>query len=52
MGRCTAVDVVLAADAWIQESGHFPVDTEPGDGVHIVFPLLMGQNRGRCSTPA
>ena len=41
-------DIVLAADhAEFQDSGHFPNSTIPGDGMHIVYPLLMGMNRGR-----
>lgn len=41
-------DIVLAADgARVQDSGHFINGMVPGDGVHIVFPLLMGWNRGR-----
>lgn len=41
-------DIVLAADdTIIQDSGHFMNGMVPGDGVHVVFPLLMGWNRGR-----
>ena len=41
-------DVVLAAgEATFQDSAHFVGGSIPGDGVHIVFPLLMGVNRGR-----
>ena len=41
-------DIVLAAEhASFQDSAHFPNDLVPGDGVHIIFPLLMGLNRGR-----
>ena len=41
-------DIVLAAeDATIQDSAHFPNRTVPGDGMHVVLPLLMGYNRGR-----
>jgi enoyl-CoA hydratase/carnithine racemase len=41
-------DIVLAADtAMFQDSAHFPSDVVPGDGMHIVYPLLMGMNRGR-----
>lgn len=41
-------DIVLAApDASVQDSAHFPNRTAPGDGVNLVFPLLMGWNRGR-----
>jgi enoyl-CoA hydratase/carnithine racemase len=41
-------DIVLAASsATIQDSAHFQGGLVPGDGVHVVFPLLMGLNRGR-----
>ena len=41
-------DIVLAAeDASFQDSAHFPNEAVPGDGMHIVYPLLMGPNRGR-----
>jgi hypothetical protein len=41
-------DIVLASEnATIQDSAHFNGGLVPGDGVHIVFPLLMGTNRGR-----
>lgn len=41
-------DIVLAReDTVIQDAGHFPRGIPPGDGVHVVFPLLMGMVRGR-----
>jgi enoyl-CoA hydratase/carnithine racemase len=41
-------DIVLAADtAQFQDSAHFNSDVVPGDGMHIVYPLLLGLNRGR-----
>jgi Enoyl-CoA hydratase/isomerase len=41
-------DIVLAADtAQFQDSAHFSSDVVPGDGMHIVYPLLLGMNRGR-----
>jgi enoyl-CoA hydratase/carnithine racemase len=41
-------DIVLASnDAAFQDSGHFNGGMVPGDGMHIVFPLLLGANRGR-----
>lgn len=41
-------DMVLASDtASFQDSAHFSGGLVPGDGVHIVFPLIMGLNRGR-----
>lgn len=41
-------DIVLATeDTCFQDSGHLPSRLTPGDGVHFVFPLLLGPNRGR-----
>jgi len=41
-------DIVLAsADTAFQDSAHFPNGLVPGDGMHIVYPLLLGWNRGR-----
>jgi enoyl-CoA hydratase/carnithine racemase len=41
-------DIVLAADtAQFQDSAHFASEVVPGDGMHIVMPLLLGMNRGR-----
>jgi enoyl-CoA hydratase/carnithine racemase len=41
-------DIVLAADdAFIQDSAHFPNRVVPGDGIAVLFPFLMGWNRGR-----
>ena len=41
-------DIVLTADtAQFQDSAHFASDVVPGDGMHIVMPLLLGMNRGR-----
>jgi enoyl-CoA hydratase/carnithine racemase len=41
-------DIVLAAEhATFQDAPHFPNGVVPGDGVHIVWPLLLGPNRGR-----
>ena len=43
-------DIVLAADtAQFQDSAHFASEVVPGDGMHIVYPLLLGMNRGRTS---
>ena len=45
-------DIVLAADtAQFQDSAHFASDVVPGDGMHIVMPLLLGMNRGRYLPP-
>ena len=41
-------DIVLAADhATFQDAPHYPSGLVPGDGVHVVWPLLLGLNRGR-----
>ena len=41
-------DIVLAAEtAQFQDSAHFNSEVVPGDGMHIVYPLLLGMNRGR-----
>ena len=41
-------DIVLAAEeTTFQDSAHFPNGLVPGDGMHIVYPLLLGLNRGR-----
>jgi enoyl-CoA hydratase/carnithine racemase len=41
-------DIVLAADtAVFQDAPHFPGGLVPGDGVHVVWPLVLGINRGR-----
>lgn len=41
-------DIVLAADtASLQDSAHFGAGLVPGDGMHVVMPLLLGANRGR-----
>jgi enoyl-CoA hydratase/carnithine racemase len=41
-------DIVLAAEhAAFQDSAHFPGGLVPGDGVHVVYPMLLGANRAR-----
>jgi enoyl-CoA hydratase/carnithine racemase len=41
-------DVVLAAEnAEFQDLPHFTSGLVPGDGVQVIFPLLLGFNRGR-----
>lgn len=41
-------DIVLASDsASFQDSAHYAGGLVPGDGVHVVFPMIMGLNRGR-----
>jgi enoyl-CoA hydratase/carnithine racemase len=41
-------DIVLASEtAVFQDAPHFPNGLVPGDGVHVVWPLVLGINRGR-----
>jgi enoyl-CoA hydratase/carnithine racemase len=41
-------DIVLAAEhTYFSDAPHFRFGTVPGDGVHVVWPLLLGPNRGR-----
>jgi enoyl-CoA hydratase/carnithine racemase len=41
-------DVVIAADtATFADMAHFVNGAVPGDGVHLVWPYLLGPNRGR-----
>jgi enoyl-CoA hydratase/carnithine racemase len=41
-------DLVIAADhATFQDAPHFPNGIVPGDGVHVIWPLILGPNRGR-----
>jgi enoyl-CoA hydratase/carnithine racemase len=41
-------DIVIAADtASFADLAHYPGNTVPGDGAHVVWPLLLGPNRGR-----
>jgi enoyl-CoA hydratase/carnithine racemase len=41
-------DIVLVAEqAAFQDSQHFPKGILPGDGAHIVWPMLLGINRAR-----
>jgi enoyl-CoA hydratase/carnithine racemase len=41
-------DIVLASEnVTFRDAPHFRYGTVPGDGVHIVWPLLLGPNRGR-----
>ena len=41
-------DIVIAADhALFQDAPHFPNGLVPGDGVHVIWPLVLGINRGR-----
>jgi enoyl-CoA hydratase/carnithine racemase len=41
-------DIVLAADtATIQDAQHFTNLLVPGDGIHVIWPMLIGPNRAR-----
>ena len=41
-------DIVLAAEhAEFADLAHVPGGAVPGDGVHVVWPMLLGPNRGR-----
>nr|WP_167468399.1 enoyl-CoA hydratase/isomerase family protein [Cupriavidus plantarum] len=40
-------DIVLASDtALLQDTAHFQGGMVPGDGMHLIMPLLMGRARG------
>ncbi len=39
--------VVASENAVFQDAPHFRFGTVPGDGVHLVWPHLLGPNRGR-----
>lgn len=42
-------DVVVAADTTVlADRPHFTNGLVPGDGAHVVWPLLLGPNRGRA----
>jgi enoyl-CoA hydratase/carnithine racemase len=41
-------DIVIASEtAAFADTGHFPGGLVPGDGVHVVYPMLLGPNRAR-----
>jgi enoyl-CoA hydratase/carnithine racemase len=41
-------DIVLCTeDTYFQDAAHFPSGLVPGDGVQVLWPLLLGFNRGR-----
>jgi enoyl-CoA hydratase/carnithine racemase len=40
-------DIVIASEDTIFQDRHFRIGAVPGDGVHIVWPALLGPNRGR-----
>jgi enoyl-CoA hydratase/carnithine racemase len=41
-------DIVLASEsAYFSDAVHFRLGAVPGDGVHVIWPMLLGPNRGR-----
>lgn len=41
-------DIVLCSeDAYFEDAPHLPQGIVPGDGMHVLWPLLLGMNRGR-----
>jgi enoyl-CoA hydratase/carnithine racemase len=41
-------DIVLASEtASFADVAHFPASMVPGDGVHVLWPMLLGPNRAR-----
>jgi enoyl-CoA hydratase/carnithine racemase len=41
-------DVVVASDdCWFEDGPHFPMGVVPGDGAHIIWPMVVGHNRAR-----
>jgi len=41
-------DIVLASETtFFQDAPHFPMGLVPGDSMQVVWPLLLGPNRGR-----
>lgn len=41
-------DIVIGSDTVVfKDTGHFMTGLVPGDGMHVIFPLLLGLNRGR-----
>jgi enoyl-CoA hydratase/carnithine racemase len=39
--------VICTDDTYLQDAAHVPCGLLPGDGVQVVWPLLLGPNRGR-----
>jgi enoyl-CoA hydratase/carnithine racemase len=47
-GLALVADIVLASEtATFQDAGHFTSGVVPGDGVQVIWPLLLGHNRGK-----
>lgn len=41
-------DITIASeDFYLQDTAHFAGGMVPGDGMHVIMPMLMGFNRGR-----
>ena len=40
-------DIVLAREDSVFQDNHFPGGLPPADGVHVIYPLLLGMNRAR-----
>ena len=40
-------DIILAAEHTTFQDSHLYCDTVPGDGAHVIYPLVMGINRAR-----
>ncbi|HWF01652.1 MAG TPA: enoyl-CoA hydratase/isomerase family protein [Caulobacteraceae bacterium] len=39
--------VICTDDTYFQDAPHFPTNLVPGDGVHVVWPAILGPNLGR-----
>ena len=39
--------IVVAEGTYFQDAPHFALGVVPGDGVHVVWPMLLGPNRAR-----
>jgi 6-oxocamphor hydrolase len=39
--------VICSDDTYFQDAPHFPGNLVPGDGVHVVWPAILGPNLGR-----
>lgn len=39
--------VICTEDTYFQDSGHLPSGLVPGDSVQVIWPLILGPNRGR-----
>ena len=40
-------DIILAAEHTTFQDSHLYCDTVPGDGAHVIYPMVMGINRAR-----